>query len=251
VAAAAAAALGLPPPPWIVGHRGAAGEAPENTLPSLLLAVEQGADMVEVDVQLTADGELVAVHDWDLTRLAGVPLVVEEATVSALRPHPVGKLGGAPCWIPRLAEILGALPPAMPLDLELKRRRADRERLAEALLATLAAAGGRHRLLVSSFDWHLLATLRRRAPALALAPIADRHPERLLAAGRELGAATLHCHRRLATRALAGTARRARRPLLAYTVNEPRAARRLFAVGVTGIFTDHPGALRRALLLEP
>ena len=80
---AGVAALGLEAPPWIVGHRGAAGEAPENTLPSFLLAAQQGADMIELDVQLAADGELVVVHDWDLERLAGVPLVVEETAAAA------------------------------------------------------------------------------------------------------------------------------------------------------------------------
>jgi glycerophosphoryl diester phosphodiesterase len=229
-----------------VAHRGAAGEAPENTLASFLLAAEQAADMIELDVQLAGDGELVVVHDRDLRRLAGVALVVEETTAAALRRHAVGSVGGAPAWIPSLAEVLVVLPPSVPLNLELKRWRADRGRWVDALLQTIA---GRDRLLVSSFDWELLQWLRRRAPALPLAPLAEREPAKLLAAGRELGAATLHCHRRLATRGLAGSARRAGRSLLAYTVNQPRAARRLFDVGVAGVFTDHPGALRRALAL--
>jgi glycerophosphoryl diester phosphodiesterase len=229
-----------------VAHRGAAGEAPENTLASFLLAAEQRADMVELDVQLAADGELVVVHDRDLRRLAGVPLVVEEVAAAALRPHAVGTVAGAPAWIPSLAEVLLALPPSLPLNLELKRWRADRDRWVDALCWTIA---GRDRVLVSSFDWELLRRLRRRSPALALAPLAEREPAKLLAAGRELGATTLHCHRRLATRGLAGAARRAGRPLLAYTVNPPRSARRLFDVGVAGVFTDHPGALRRALAL--
>ena len=243
---AGGAALGLEAPPWIVGHRGAAGEAPENTLPSFLLAAQQGADMIELDVQLAADGELVVVHDWDLERLAGVPLVVEETAAAALRPHAVGAVAGAPCWIPELAEVLTALPPGLPLNLELKRRRADRARLVDAVLRAVA---GRERVLVSSFDWELLRQLRRRVRELPLAPIAEREPARLLAAGRELDAATLHCHRRLATRGLAGAARRAGQPLLAYTVNQPKGARRLFGVGVAGVFTDHPGALRRGLVV--
>jgi glycerophosphoryl diester phosphodiesterase len=69
----------LPAPPWIIGHRGAAGERIENTLASFRLAIEQGADWLELDVQFAADGELVVVHDWDLRRLAGSALLIERS----------------------------------------------------------------------------------------------------------------------------------------------------------------------------
>lgn len=62
--------MNLPPSPWIIGHRGASGESPENTLESFQLAVTQGACMIEMDLQLTADGHIVVVHDWTLERLA-------------------------------------------------------------------------------------------------------------------------------------------------------------------------------------
>jgi glycerophosphoryl diester phosphodiesterase len=207
--------------------------------------------MLELDLQLTVDGVLVVVHDWDLMRLAGVPLVVEESGSAALRALAVGFLAGVPCWLPRLDEVLAALPAALPLNLELKRRRASRERLSAALLPAIAASGGRERLLVSSFDWPLLALLRARAADLPLAPLAESDPKALLAAGRELAAASLHCHRGLATRTLVAAARRDGRPLLAYTVDEPKVARRLFAVGVAGVFTDRPGFLRRGLAEVP
>ena len=56
-------ALDLPAPPWIVGHRGVRGSAPENTVEAMLQAVSQGADMVELDLQLTSDGRWVVFHD--------------------------------------------------------------------------------------------------------------------------------------------------------------------------------------------
>ncbi len=242
-----AAAPELPPPPWIVGHRGAAGEALENTLESLRLAVEQRADMVEMDLQLAADGELVVFHDWELARLAGRGGVVEALRLDELRRVELvtttagGRRRG---HIPTAAEALAELPAALPVNLELKRRRAEPERFADALAGLVA---DRPEVLVSSFDWELLAAVRRRLPEQPLAPLAKRGRRRLVAAGERLEAWSLHCHRRMAGRLLARSARRAGRPLLAFTVNRPSQARRLLERGVSGLFTDFPGRLRAAL----
>jgi glycerophosphoryl diester phosphodiesterase len=232
----------LPPPPWIAGHRGAAGEAVENTLASFQLAIAQGADLLEFDVQLAADGALVVFHDWDLRRLAGARLLVERTSGAALREAKLRSAGVEP-RIPLLREVLAIRPPGMVLNVELKRRVADRASFAETLLAETA---GHEPLLFSSFDWDLLAELRRRAPHVCLAPLASRWPGLLLEAGRNLRAWSVHAHRRIATRALVERATEGGRPVLVYTVNDAAEAKRLFAIGVTGVFTDFPGRLRRA-----
>ncbi len=66
---------GLPPRPWIIGHRGASTDAPENTIPALTLAAEQGADFVEFDLQRTKDGQVVVLHDLTLDRTTDVEQV--------------------------------------------------------------------------------------------------------------------------------------------------------------------------------
>ncbi len=256
--------MNLPPPPWIAGHRGVAGEAMENTLESFERAVAQDVDLLEFDVQLSADGELVVFHDWDLRRLGGLRLAVEACEGARLRevalrsPPEPGRWGpgarsvlpaGAPdhqeaARIPLLREVLALRPAALLLNLELKRRTADRARFAEAVLAETA---GCEPLLFSSFDWDLLAELRRRAPQVCLAPLASRRPGLLLEAGRNLRAWSLHAHRRIASRALVKRAAAGGRPVLVYTVNEAAVARELFALGVSGVFTDFPGKLRREL----
>ncbi len=239
--------LGLPPPPWIVGHRGVAGEAVENTVDSLRLAVEQRADMVEIDLQLSADGELVVFHDWDLERLAGRSPVVETMRLEELRQVELRAAtvhGPRRGRIPTAGEALAALPPELPVNLELKRRSADTERFAAALAELLSR---RPRVLVSSFDWELLAAVRLLQPELPVAPLAKRGRRALVAAGERLAAYSLHCHRRMARRRLARAARRAGRPLLVFTVNRRRLARRLLARGVDGLFTDFPGRLRAEL----
>lgn len=233
----------LPHPPWIAGHRGAAGEAVENTLAGFQLAIAQGADLLEFDVQLAADGALLVFHDWDLRRLAGARLLVEGTPGTALREVKLRSAGAEP-RIPLLREVLAIRPPGMVLNVELKRRVADRARFAEAVLAETA---GHEPLLFSSFDWDLLAELRRRAPNVCLAPLASRWPGLLLEAGRNLRAWSLHAHRRIATTALVERAADGGRPVLVYTVNDAAEAKRLFGLGVAGVFTDFPGRLRRAL----
>lgn len=225
------------PRPWIVGHRGVAGEKLENTLESLELAVEQGADMIELDVQLTADDTLVAFHDWDLERLAGRPEVVEESdleTVLAAFPR-----------LPTLRRILDTLPKTMPLNVELKCRRADTDRYAQTLAEEL---GERGRILLSSFDWKLLEGVRATLPEIPMAPLAEEETAaELLEEAERLGAWALHCHHPLADAGLVRAAEAAGRPVLVYTVNEAERARELIELGVAGLFTDFPGRLRAEL----
>lgn len=250
----------MPPPPWIVAHRGDADGGLENTLAACRHAAAAGAHMLEVDVQLAAGGELVVFHDWDLRRLADRPEVVEATPWRDLervrlrpprraRPAEAAGAGGEdPPRLATLAALLAALPADLPLNLELKRRRA----APEALLARLAAVlGGRGRVLLSSFDRELLAAAGERLSRFPRAPIGRRDGEELLAAGEALGACSLHCHRRLASAELARRAAAAGRPLLAYTVNRPATARELFARGVAGIFSDRPGRLLAALGIPP
>lgn len=219
------------PRPWIGGHRGAPAEGVlENSLPSLRRAVERGADFVEIDVRLTADGELVVAHDADLGRVAGRPdLVVERSMVSS-----VHRL------VPTLAEALDALPPAFPVNLDVKRDEAPIGALARRVVE---AVSGRA-ILVSSFDWALLEALRREAARLPLALLAadEEAVAGLSAATRRLAPWSWHVAAELASEDLI---RLAPVPVLVYTVNDPAAARRHFEAGVAGLFSDDPAAIAR------
>ena len=242
-------ALDLPDRPWIVGHRGAAGEELENTLAGVGRALAAGVDMIEVDLQLTADEELVVFHDETLERLAG-----DRRRLDRLRWEELARLElRAPGRrethrIPRLADVLATVPEATPINLDVKVRHDRAEPFAGRLVAALAGRAG---VLVSAFDWRLLATLRGHAADLPLAPISSNDGEGLLAAGEEIGAWSLHCRHSIATRALLDSPRRGGRPVLAYTVNQPRRARTLLRRGVRGVFTDQPTAMVAALRRWP
>lgn len=245
--------LGLPAPPWIVGHRGVrGGEVPENTIASVREAVAQGADMVELDLQLTRDGALIAHHDRAVRVAAGETRQVGRASLEEIRGWPARGETDPARRIPTLEELLVAAPRRLPLNLEIKRHEpgADPGPLIEALARAVA---GRRRVLVSSFDWPVLARVRARLPEVPVAPLggpAARWSE-LLAAARGLDAFSLHLEHELA----AGLGRRGRLeeasaaewPILVYTVNRGRDARRLLGYGVAGFFTDQPAELRREL----
>jgi glycerophosphoryl diester phosphodiesterase len=236
----------LPPPPWIAAHRGALPLL-ENTIPACLLAVEEGADLLEFDVQATADGALVLFHDADVGRLGGRPdLVVEGTTLRELaalelrNPDHPERRGG----IPTLAALLAALPHRFPVNIELKVDRSDRGRLAALALEAVA---GRPNVLFSSFDTALLRELRRRSAAARLAPLAERWTEGLEVLGEEIGAWSLHVATGVAEARRAAPEGRAGPPLLVYTVNDAATARQLLAQGASGLFSDRPGPLRAEL----
>lgn len=130
------------PRPWIIAHRGASAYAPENTLPAFLLGADQGADMVEIDLQRTSDGHLVALHDLTLERTTDVARVfpdrgrpapddeeqeprwwLEDFTLDELRRLDAGTWFGAEfagTRIPTFTEIIEAVRGRTGIYIELK-----------------------------------------------------------------------------------------------------------------------------------
>lgn len=237
--------------PRVFGHRGASAEAPENTLCAFRLAMEQGADGVELDAWCCGTGEVVVIHDEETRRTAGGTLRVPEAPLGALRAldagrHKAERFTGE--RIPLLAEVLEALPLAL-VNVELKGRGGD-GRVAAAAAGVIRDARAEERVLVSSFDFRLLAAFKKVAPSLPLGLLFEEgHLLRLRTclAARRLRAAAVHPEARLCT---AGRMEgwRARGLLVnVWTVDEPEEARRLAALGATGLITNLPGRVVREL----
>lgn len=226
------------PRPLGLGHRGARGPRPENTLPAFRLAFAH-LDGLETDVQRTRDGVLVLWHDF-----ACRDLEVRDTPFSALR-------GRAP-ELTRLVDLLelARAHPGTLLNLELKSRPAPlrRGRLERDLVQAVREAGVADRTLVSSFDPLALARLRLRAPGLRTALLYDADtPPWVTALAGWLHVDALHPHH---TCVDAGAVRRAARrglPLHVWTVNDPARVRALRAHGVAGIIGDDPAALAAAL----
>ncbi len=109
--------------PIVVAHRGESIDAPENTLAAFRLAWERGATMFELDVHLTADGELAVMHDSNTQRTTGASMVIEQTTMAELKKLDAGSWHG-PQWagerIPTLAEVMRELPAGCVVKIELK-----------------------------------------------------------------------------------------------------------------------------------
>jgi len=240
--------------PLVLGHRGASADAPENTLAAFRLALEQGADGVELDVWRCATGEIVVCHDEDARRVAGSPLRVPDAPLDALRALDVGTWRGERFRgerIPLLEEALEALPGAV-VNVEMKSRGDADPRLARALAALLGGRGDAARVVVSSFDWGLLRAFRRAAPGVAVGLLFERSAAwRLrLAAGIALvRPSAVHPERRLVSEARARAWARRGLAVNVWTVDEPGEAERLCALGAAAVVTNAPGRIREVVRL--
>lgn len=239
--------------PLVLGHRGASIEAPENTLAAFRLALARGADGVELDVWRCGSGEVVVIHDEDTGRTCGERLAVPDAPLSRLRALDAGAWKGPPFAgerIPLLAEVLEALPGAV-VNVELKARpgRGDAA-LARAVAAVVAEARAEARVIVSSFDFALLAAFRAAAPGVATGLLFEEGWLRLARvplAERRLAPSALHPDLRLCTPGrLAGWVAGGR-AVNVWTVDEPGEVERLARAGVAGLICNAPGPVRAAV----
>ena len=223
----------------VIGHRGqilAAGP-PENTLAAVEAAVAAGAEGVEVDVRVTADGVVVCVHDVDLLRVSGVALDVARATYDEIRAI---RLPGGHA-VARLAEVAAAVRGRAELVVDVKSGGRETVR-------TLRSARMLDATVVSSFCSEVLREVRREAPHARRALITGPDVPAIVALHRTLreGHAALHPHVQptLADHAVVERAARSGVVVRPWTVNRGVDARLLAVAGAAAVFTDDVRALR-------
>jgi glycerophosphoryl diester phosphodiesterase len=242
-----AAAVRLPP---VIGHRGAAGRAPENTLAGLRRAKELGCAWVEFDVRLTADGAAVLCHDAHLDRTTNGSGLIAEHTLAATRQLDAGSHFGRGFVgerIPTLGEALRLCAKlGLGADIEVKAEHGREYATAAAVAAALRRPdAGILPVLVSSFLAPALAALRVLAPDVPRGILFRRLPRDWSAIARRLGCAAIGVsHHRLGPRPAAAI-HAAGFQLMAYTVNHAARARLLSWWGVTSVFTDVPDIILR------
>ena len=227
--------------PLIIGHRGAAG-APENTLAAFLLALEQNADGIELDVQLCADGVPVIIHDDTVDRTCDGTGRVADLTLDELRTLAIA--GGH--HVPTLDDLFAALGRRTLYNVELKVSGIHETGLAAAVADCIERHGVGDRVLVSSFNPLAVRAARRRLPrSIPVAHLREQRAARLFHAF--VPAEADHPAAGLVDASLVAWARRRGLRVNVWTVDDPAEARRLIGLGVHGIITNRPGALRAAL----
>lgn len=232
--------------PIIFAHRGASAHAPENTLAAFELALAHQTDAIELDVKLSADGQVVVIHDATVDRTTGVHGRVKDLTLAQLKSLDAGSFFSEKYKaekIPTLEEVFAAVGNRAFINVELTNYSTPRDHLVESVCHLVNKFGLQKRVLFSSFFGFNLSTARGLLPEV---------PRGLLAVDGWLGAwarsfgfmfgkyAALHPSMVDVTPQQVQRVHRLNRRIHVWTVNAADDMRRLFHWGVDGIFTDDP-----------
>jgi len=237
---------------FVIGHRGASGHAPENTLAAFRKAVALGATFIETDLQLSRDAHFVAIHDANVNRTSNGKGEVHELMLAQLRDLDAGSWFGSEFSgerIPTLDEILQFSKKSdVVFYLELKPAGAWGGE--HALIGALRDSGEIARAVVISFDARQVLNLRKIEPTLMTGLLYDGQFEDPTEKAVDVGARQLVARGDLVTPALLKAAQKKDLQVVCWTVNHPAHMRLLIEAGVAGIMSDYPDRLVAAIKKE-
>jgi glycerophosphoryl diester phosphodiesterase len=235
----------------VIAHRGASHLAPENTLASVELAWRLGADAVEVDVHLTRDRRIVAIHDETTDRTAGTHLEVAATHSSHLRRLDVGrhkhpKFTGE--RIPYLEEVLQTVPPGRQLFIEIKCG----PEILLPLNETITHSGKRSQVVIIGFDLDTVRAAKEMMPDVPACWLCDKrllvsYGHSIAEKAKTCGVDGIDVHWSGITRRFVRAVKAAGLRLYLWTVDNPAEALRFQAMGVDGITTNRPGWLKSGI----
>ena len=218
-----------------IGHRGAAGHAPENTLAAIETGIRLGADFVEIDVRRTVDGVLVALHDASVRRTTDGRGRVDALSLRQLRAFNAGN-GER---IPTVEEVLKSVAASrVGLMLELKVTG-----VAHLTVDTVRAADCKNPVIYASFLHDELTQVRAVEPKAALMVLFDRLPRAPVAYAAQYQAAYVGVRHDRATRPIVEAFHRENMLVWVYTANHREDIGRAISLGVDGVISDFPERL--------
>ena len=229
----------------IIAHRGSSATAPENTLAAFRLAAEQRTDFVELDVQESADGQVVVVHDSDLMKVGGDATRVWEGDAVRLREIDIGSHKGPQYSaerVPTLAEALAVCKGRCRVIVELKSY-GHNQQLEERVASIVEAAGMEQDCIFMSLDHGMVRRLKTLRPAWRVGVLVAKAMGDLT----ELKADFLAVEARMATRRFVLRAHRAGQEVYIWTVNDPAWMMVGLSRGVDGLITDKPDLARKVI----
>jgi len=231
----------------IIAHRGASGDAPENTLGALALAAEHGATCVEIDVSISADDVPFVHHDDTLDRCTSGKGLLSEHTAKELDGLTASK--GMPGFenepLPRLSDVVALLiEKNLGLNLEIKPRKGLEERTCKAITEMMSTGWPDHLPLVfSSFSQASLGYALDMAPGIPRGLLVEGIPCNVDELVERYACQNVHCHGKQLNKTDASFIKSRDLGLYCYTVNSVSDAKTLFDYGVDGVFTDYPKRL--------
>jgi len=225
----------------VTAHRGSSLHAPENTLSAVRRAIEDGADFAEIDVQETADGVVVLLHDSDLMRIAGVNKKIWEVSYAEIKSLDAGS------WfskdfkgehIPTLAETLELSRDKIKLNIELKFNGHEKQ-LAESVVKIIQNHKFESRCVVSSLNYAGLQKARDLDPDLKTGYIVARSIGNMFAADIDF----LSLASSIVTADVVAAAGKSKKEIHVWTINSPDNMSYFIDLGVDNIITDYPARL--------
>jgi glycerophosphoryl diester phosphodiesterase len=232
-------------PALIIAHRGSSAIAPENTLASFRLAAEQHTDFIELDVQESADGQVLVVHDSDLMKMGGNSTKIWDGSAANLRSVDIGS-SKDPRYsaerVPTLAEALEACKGRCRVIVELKSYGHD-QKLEERVAAVVEQAGMENDCIFMSLDRDMVRKMKALRPSWRVGQLVAKAIGDLT----ELKADFLAVEVRMASRSFVKSAHDAGQDVYVWTVNDPAWMFVALSRGVDGLITDKPDLARRVI----
>jgi len=229
--------------PRVFGHRGAMGYAPENTFASFELALAQGADVIELDVHLTADDEVVVIHDHRLERTTDGWGNVRDQTLAEVKRFDAGVNAGpnyAGQQIPSLDEVLAWARTRCVLDIEIKGGPWPYPGIHERVVSLVQRYAMTDRVMIISFDHPTASRVKSLAPDIACGVLYNCRPIDPVRQAQDAGADAIlpfwpYCDRETVLRA-----HDAELSVHPWATSDPEAISALAGLGVDSICSNHP-----------
>ena len=234
------------PHPAVYGHRGASSYAPENTMSAFRLAKQQGADGIEFDVKLSADGQVVIIHDPTVNRTTNGKGLVKNLSLSEIKQLDAGssfssQFAGEP--IPTLAELFDEMRHSLYMNVEMTNYTTQSDLLPEKVAELVRKYDMYDSIVFSSFSKKTITRIHALLPEIPVAMLANEGlPGAINRSSIGLKAApdALHPHFSDVTPAMIEKQKQYHRKVNVWTVNQEADIRRMIVLGVDGIITNDP-----------
>ncbi len=237
--------------PLVIAHRGASMYAPENTIAAFELAVEMGADAIELDTMLTADGIPIVIHDQSLERTTNGSGIVSSKAVAEIKLLDAGSMFDARFAeekIPTLEEVFYVVGKKILINVELKNYASPFDRLPEIVADLVMKMGLSDRVLLSSFNPIALIKAKRASEKIRRAALTGGGPKIIrgfVDAFTDYFA--LHPEVSLVNQKVVEKHHNAGHKVNVWTVNEKHVMMKLISMGVDGLITDAPDTAKKVI----
>ncbi len=213
-----------------IGHRGAKGYEPENTLVSFQKAIDLNVDGVELDVHLSSDGALIVIHDETIDRTTNGKGFVNQFTASKLKKY----------GIPTLIEVLDLAKKRCFVNIELKGIGTEKPVVELIEHFSTEKNWNYKRFLVSSFDWKMLEEVQLLHPKIRIGVLTEESIEAALAFAKKVNAYSIHPDYRLLTKENVALMQENGFEVYPWTVNSKEDIQKIKSFNINGIISDFP-----------